>query len=79
MKKKRRAGVIRLPDIRLYDKATIINTVSWHKNRNIDQWNRIEGPEIKPYTKVTESMTKMARIYNGEKTVSSISGAGETG
>ena len=28
---------------------------------------------------VTLSLTKEARIYNGEKTVSSISGAGKTG
>ena len=28
---------------------------------------------------VNESMTKEARIYNGEKTASSISGVGKTG
>ena len=28
---------------------------------------------------VTESRTKEAKIYNGEKTASSISGAGKTG
>lgn len=59
LNKKYKASGIPTPEYKMYCRPVVIKTASrWHKDRNEDQWDRIQFSEIIPYQLIFEKLTK---------------------
>ena len=67
LKEKTQVQGLTLPEFKTYYKATVLKTLYWRNNRHIDQWNRIQSPEIDLYKYSQMIFVKGAKALQWEK------------
>jgi hypothetical protein len=79
MDKKTSSGITR-PDLKLYYRAIVVKTAwYWYSYRQVDQWNRIEDPEMNSHAYSPLIFDRGAKTIQWKKDSISTNGAGTTG
>jgi hypothetical protein len=65
---KRTSGATTIPDLKLYYRAIVIKNIwNWYRDRQVDQRNIIEYPEMYPHTYIQLIFDKGAKNHPVEK------------